>query len=472
MMYLQKLSAKLKKITWKEWLAIFSIVSLALFFKLYRLSDLMPFGWDQERDANVIWEMVKNHKFTLIGPRVVGPTGFYLGPLWYYLLAPFYLMNSLEPTGAGVMLAVTNAVTGVVLFEYLKKHTTKIISFVLTIVYVSLDDRTVYNPILVPLIVLTFLFLIEKMWQKPKIYIPLLWLLFGLSLQIHFILIFLLFPLVYENWRFVLRHKKKYSKTYLISFLLFLLTFSALILFDLRHDFINTHAFIKFFFDRSEAVSSLANPMIRMQTLLVDATAGYGALIPELQKSRGIIFGLMLVSISLTGIWLHTEKRVTKVALLTLIIFPLISFAFYKRSITQYYFQISWVSILVGCGLWVDLLIKKNKYLEKFLIIFALLLVFGRFQTLSKRYFAFNILEKNQVVNYILNNPRGEKDIFVSFKVPPGQDTGFRYLLKLRGNEAQDPSPNKSHYSVLIPIDYKLDPPDVGVGEMGIVRRD
>ena len=79
---------------------VFSLILIFGFFvflRFYNLDKRVIFDWDQERDAWVIKQILSEKKLTLIGPRVLGPEGFFLGPFFTYLLAPFYLLTSLHP---------------------------------------------------------------------------------------------------------------------------------------------------------------------------------------------------------------------------------------------------------------------------------------------------------------------------------------------------------------------------------------
>jgi len=67
-----------------------------LFLRLYKLDTRLPFGWEQERDAFFVRDILRG-KLTLIGPRVVGPGGFFLPPYFFYLLSPFYFLFKLNP---------------------------------------------------------------------------------------------------------------------------------------------------------------------------------------------------------------------------------------------------------------------------------------------------------------------------------------------------------------------------------------
>ena len=69
-----------------------TILALAFFIRVYRVEDLLRFYYDQGRDALVIWKLWHEGRPFLIGP-VTGLQGIFLGPFYYYLIAPFYLIG-------------------------------------------------------------------------------------------------------------------------------------------------------------------------------------------------------------------------------------------------------------------------------------------------------------------------------------------------------------------------------------------
>src|SRR5689334_11801918 len=83
---------------------ILAVFVLALFVRIYRTEDLMGFYYDQGRDGIVIWKLWHEGKPFLIGP-VTGLAGIFLGPLYYYLIAPFYLIGGGDPKYPAVFLS-------------------------------------------------------------------------------------------------------------------------------------------------------------------------------------------------------------------------------------------------------------------------------------------------------------------------------------------------------------------------------
>src|ERR1035437_10265433 len=75
------------------------ILILAAFLRLYRIADYMTFLGDEGRDVLTVYGILHGH-LTLLGPTSsVG--GFFLGPIYYYFMAPFlWLFNDNPGRGA------------------------------------------------------------------------------------------------------------------------------------------------------------------------------------------------------------------------------------------------------------------------------------------------------------------------------------------------------------------------------------
>src|SRR3989304_8930727 len=81
----------------------------AFFVRAFRVQELLAFYFDQGRDALVIWKLWHEGKPFLIGP-VTGLAGIFLGPLYYYLIAPFYLLGGGSPVTPAVFLAFLSTI--------------------------------------------------------------------------------------------------------------------------------------------------------------------------------------------------------------------------------------------------------------------------------------------------------------------------------------------------------------------------
>ena len=69
---------------------LFVILAISFLTRFYRLRELTTFGGDQGVDYLRVFEMLESRRPTLLGP--VTHVGVYLGPLYYYMLVPFFLI--------------------------------------------------------------------------------------------------------------------------------------------------------------------------------------------------------------------------------------------------------------------------------------------------------------------------------------------------------------------------------------------
>ena len=91
------------------------ILISAFFVRIYRVGELLGFYYDQGRDALVIWKLWHEGKPFLIGP-ITGLQGIYLGPFFYYLIAPLYLIGGGNPIFPSVFLSFLSVAAIVMLY--------------------------------------------------------------------------------------------------------------------------------------------------------------------------------------------------------------------------------------------------------------------------------------------------------------------------------------------------------------------
>jgi len=98
-------------------LLLLSILVFAAFLRLYRIQDYMTFLGDEGRDVLVVYNILHG-KLTLLGPTAsVG--GFFLGPIYYYFMAPFLLIFNYNPVGPAVMVALFGIATVWLVYKFI-----------------------------------------------------------------------------------------------------------------------------------------------------------------------------------------------------------------------------------------------------------------------------------------------------------------------------------------------------------------
>ncbi len=226
----------------------------------------MTFLGDEGRDAIVIKGILVDHHIPLLGP-VTSIGNIYDGPLYYYMMAISMAIGWLNPLSAAVMVAIIGIVTvGLVYYlarVWFGKVPALIASFLyaispITIIY----SRSSWNPNPAPFFALLSIISLYKLRLTKNSY----WLILtGISLafavQMHFLSLILI-PILGILWLLefwpLIKAKKNLSK-FLINSLLaviaFLILMSPIALFDIRHDYMDLHAFIKYFTDRQTTVN-------------------------------------------------------------------------------------------------------------------------------------------------------------------------------------------------------------------------
>ena len=150
-----------KKFFQKNWLIIIILV-IASFLRLYKIADYMEFLGDQGRDVVIIKDFWKSFNLFFIGPQTsIG--NMYLGPFFYYLIAPSLLVANFSPVGPAVFIALLNIFTVYLIYfignRWFDKKTALISSFLFAISPVVIKySNFIWNPNIMPLFSLLFVY--------------------------------------------------------------------------------------------------------------------------------------------------------------------------------------------------------------------------------------------------------------------------------------------------------------------------
>lgn len=230
-------------------LALLTIVLLAGFLRFYRLGDYMTFLGDEGRDALIIKKFLVEGDLPFIGPPTsVG--NIYLGPMYYYMMSIPMVIFWLNPVSAAGMNAVIGVLTVVLIYYVGKKWFGEMAGLAGALLYsvspiTTYYSRSSWNPNPTPFFtLLAFFAMYEAHKSKNLNWLILTGIFTGLAMQMHYLAIilipiFLILVLV-ERYRQV----KNFFSGIAGGILGFILTLVPLMLFDLKHDFLNLRAFI------------------------------------------------------------------------------------------------------------------------------------------------------------------------------------------------------------------------------------
>jgi len=236
----------------KPVLALLLVIFSAAYFLrvLYLPQQALTFGYDQARDAYSAQQILNGH-LKIQGPPASTP-GLNHGVLYYYFLAPGYLIGKGSPIVTAYWTALWNALTVFIVFILGWKMTKSRFSALLSAVLFGISFEAIQyaiwlsNPMmgvwLVPLIYLgLWTWVKEKKWWAPI----LCGLALGFSVQAEIFLVYHLPPILL--WLFVGRKNVKRSDLFKFSGA-FLLAISTMLLSE-----------VKFGFQALKGISALLN---------------------------------------------------------------------------------------------------------------------------------------------------------------------------------------------------------------------
>lgn len=212
-----------------ELFALLIFFSFFLFFRTYQLEERHVFAWDQVDNAWVSKNILVNHIFPLIGMQARQGSGIFIGPLYYYFIAFFYLIFNLDPTASLAASLFTSIISFLVLYCVVRKlFNTKvalIAVFIQSFSFYSITADSIQWPaaLIPPISLLVFYFLYKLLTGSTKSLIPLSVIL-GFSFHIHSTSIFYII-IIFLSLPFVPRKLEtlKYSLIAILIFVAFLI---------------------------------------------------------------------------------------------------------------------------------------------------------------------------------------------------------------------------------------------------------
>jgi len=211
------------------------------------------FGFDQGKHWLAAKSIVVDHKFPLIGDEVGGAQGgFFQGSGWYYLLAIAFILFGGDPYGGIVlifMLSVGLIAMFMALFKsYLGKKEIVTAGMLLAIAPILISNaRFVWPPFVIPFLTVLYLFFVYNVLLKK--YVHIIPVFFTIGLMAHFEIatagtLFISTMILYVCYIVYEKIPVKYLFFGLVGFILPLF---PLLIFDIRHDFLNTKGIIEMF---------------------------------------------------------------------------------------------------------------------------------------------------------------------------------------------------------------------------------
>lgn len=443
-----------------NWLKINWILVLILlvgaFLRLYNIEGYMTFLGDEGRDAIIVRNLLVDLDPILIGPGTsVG--SMYLGPLYYYFMAPFLFLANFSPVGPSVGVALLGVLTIWLIYWVCKEwfssknQTVSLAGIIAALFYaisptVIVFSRSSWNPNIMPFFSLLAIYSIWRVWKKDDykfLFVSSISLAF--VLQSHYLGL-LLIPVIGIIWilKFLLLNTKtsfitektpliKFIKSSIFAVFVFLFLMSPLLIFDIRHNWMNFNALKTFLEQRQTSFAETTFSTIeKIPEIATDITS---SLIAGKNKMVGQIF-LAIISIPSLLILLGRKKlhpnEVSGFSILFLwIMFGLMGFVLYKHPIYDHYYGFLFPAPFILMGGFIQDVFENLSKTGKLLLGLALSsLLFVNLSNNPLRYHPNNQLQRSRDVANKIIEESDSNNFNIAVIADRNYEDGYQYFLE------------------------------------------
>lgn len=381
----------------------------------------MEYLGDQGRDLVIVSDFLQNGNLFFIGPQTsIGD--MYLGPFYYYLIAPFLFLYNFNPVGPAIFVAVLSIITTYLLYLIGKKYfhlqvgLLSALLFAISPVVIKYSNFS-WNPNIMPLFSLLFVyFLLESKYLYAS-------LAFIFCLNSHYLALILL-PLGFLIVLPRFNHNK--LKELGLSIFVFILSLTPQILFDLKHQGQNTKAFLRFFTYRESTVS------IKPYKALPKIPVLFNQINTRLLAGKNINFGIITSVYFFIGILLTFFRNRYNFRFNYLILWYLLGIVFlglYKQHIYDHYFGFLFPVVFLLFSVVSFSLFQLNPYTKAISTIFIILVILFSVLENPWRYPPNRQLATNQeIVSSIIKASDGQPFNF-ALLAKQNYDPPYRYLF-------------------------------------------
>lgn len=458
------LASKTRGLRSPQNLFLILILGIAAFLRLYRIADYMVFLGDEGRDVLVEYNILHGH-LTLLGPTSsVG--GFFLGPIYYYMAAPFLWLFHYHPVGPSIMVAILGIATVFLIYKICAEFFDRKVAVVASALYaisplVIVNSKSSWNPNVMPFFSLLTLYTLYQGVRKEnwKLIFTAGFLL-GIALQLHYLATFLgviifFYLTIFTFYKNKFGIGKERIKDLFINYISigvgFMVGFSPFLVFELRHGFRNTQNILNFIFASKDTgpgpdfLTIIHGVFFRLFADLLTAFPDLSRYTEFSQSEISVwsyfawglgIFSVIFFLWKFFNVKKDRENLLRYSLLLFWLFFGIFLFGFYKKSIYDYYFGFIFPLPFILTGISLTGLWNFQKYLGKMLALGILLVLI--FINVSQSPIA---KEPNRQVNqaktladFILDKT-ADRPFNFALITGGNSDHAYRYFFKLAGRD-------------------------------------
>lgn len=423
----------------KELLFLALILLLGAFFRLYKIDEYMIFLGDEGRDMIIVRRFLVEAHPPLIGPGTsIG--NMYLGPLYYYMMAIPTLIANFSPVGPAVMVAILGVVTIALVWWVGREWFGKTSGIVAAGLYaisptIIIFSKSSWNPNIMPFFSLLSIYSIWKVYKSKNTTTVEIWMaILGISsafvLQSHYLGL-LIFPVLFIFWLF----SKVPIRYTLISFGLFCILMSPLLIFDFRHNFQNFNSMKKF---SVESSGSFAGPIYGVTNFMQTFYNANTRILGGRNKTAGFLLTILLI---FGSIRLFKQKKINPILVAWMLI-GLFGLSMYKSEVFDHYMGFIFPAFFLLLGQTTSSFPKGVKFVVLFLLIVVNLV------NSPLKYSPNKQLQRSiEIASFIMQKANSERFNLATISERGNRDV-YQYFLLIWGAKIVDTDPSATAYTV------------------------
>lgn len=418
---------------------IFILVTLfilVVFLRFWQIRDYVVFLGDEGRDMMIMKKMITTMRPVFLGPTAsVG--GFYLGPIYYWMGAPFLALTRFDPVGPSIMVAIFGVATVTLLYKFLKEAVGFYPAVIASLLYATAPlivrySRSSWNPNPLPFFALLIMYCIYRAKRKENLkYFLLAGASFGVAIQLHYLSVMLV--LIAALIVFLNFNLKSTFKIIALSLIGAFITFSPFFLFELKHNFPNFHTIFEFVtrptthgyksLNFIEFIPTFGNIFIEHVTALK------GTII-----TRIIFFILSFGAlIAFAKFYKEKEKKLYLSIGLLWFLGGLFALKFYSGQIFDYYFGFMFPAPFFLLGTLIGIIWKKLYVKIAIVILTAISVSWFLNNEFYKSLPNRLINQTEDVAKFVIDKSDGKPFNFALIS-QNNSDHGYRYFLEVNGH--------------------------------------
>ncbi len=448
-----------------NWLFL-SILLVGAILRTYKIREYLVFLGDEGRDVLVLKRMFINHEFTLLGP-ITSVGGMYLGPAYYYFIAPFFWFFGFDPVGPAIMVALVGVATIFLVYrvgsEFFSRATGLWAAlFYATSPLVITYSRSSWNPNVLPFFSLLVIYgllkvVVKKQWN---------WLFvasfsIGIALQLHYLA--LMFIVIYG---FILLYLRKdlTVKRLVLAISGSFISFSPFIFFEVRHQFPNTQT-IWHFLNQSGQSATLGFSNIFGRFIDYSQRIFASLLAGQKLPFTGILILFIAASLAIYIFRKRQEKTSLK-ALNVILLWLGVGtgvYSIYRGVVYDYYFTPVFPAPFLILGIVFAQLAQKKVWGKVIVTVLSIGLIFMHFSNSPHKYGPNDqVTQTENIARFILGKTEG-KPYNLALISSGNSDHAYRFFLEMWGyppttieNKEVDPKRQSVTDQLLIVCEDKI----------------